>query len=126
MSHRIPVSATLISVCSLLLPASASAADTFNPLQSGLKMLWALLVVLALIFCLYILAKRYLIPRQKRSQGTIRVLESSCMLPQKSLVLVNVKGNDFLVGTTSDGISTIVPVTPGRSFSEVLETSQEH
>lgn len=109
-----------------LIPAflqPAQAAE-FDPISSGLRMLTGLLVVLAIILGLFLLLRKRLSSFQQQGGGLINVLEIKHVLPRKTLMLVEVRGREFLVGAGADSIQTIVPVQQGESFAELLEKSQ--
>lgn len=104
---------------------AAQTADPLDPIASGLKMFWALMLVLGLILILSFLAKKYLKPLGGRTGGSIQILESRYILPKKSLVLIQVSDQKFLVGTSTEGVTAIVPLQDTTSFSTILESSNQ-
>lgn len=115
----------LLSHCIVLVSSSlAFSAEEFDPLQSGLRMLWGLGVVLAVILAIYYLLKKNFTAFQQKEKGIIKVLEIKHILPKKTLMLVEVRGREFLVGAGNDTISTIVPLKKEGSFSTFLEKSE--
>lgn len=115
----------LIFLLQILLCETAFAAKEFDPVSSGLRMLWGLLVVLAIMFVLYYFMKKRLSAYQQHGKGTINIVEIKNIPPRKSLMLVEVRGREFLVGGGNDSINTIVPLQGSGAFSAILEKSEE-
>ena len=120
--QRLLISLVLLAASSQ--PAFA-AADEFDPVSSGIRMLIGLLVVLAIILGLYYLLRSRVSAFHQQGKGIIKIVEIRHVLPKKTLMLVEVRGREFLVGAGSDTISTIVPIHPGKSFASMLEQSEE-
>lgn len=95
------------------------AVDGFDPIQSGIKMLWGLLIVLALLLGLYYLLRKRISLIHSGNGDTIKLLEIKHIPPKKSLILIEVDGTRYLVGAGSDSINTIVPLN-SNSFAEAL------
>jgi len=109
-----------------VLPAGpALAATDFDPVSSGLRMLWGLLVVLGIMFAAYYLLRKRVTAFQQQGKGIITILETRHIHPKKSLMLIEVRGKEYLVGAGGDAITTIVPLQSGDSFSTILETTEE-
>ncbi len=118
----IPLSASLL----LLDCTTAYPAEQLDTLYTSLRMLWGLLIVIAIILILYfILKKRFSIFKQQE-HSHIKIVEIKHVTPKKSLMLVEVKGQDFLVGTGSDSINSIIPIQKNHSFDSVLEQSEKN
>ena len=115
----------LFSFVLLTFSVQSARAAEFDPVSSGIRMLLGLLVVLAIILALYYLLRNRVSGFQQQGKGIIKVIEIRHVLPQKSLMLVEVRGREFLVGAGKDTISTIVPLQPGESFASLLEQSEE-
>lgn len=116
-----------LTVVSLLYATtvSAQAASTgFDPVSSGFRVLWGLLVVLAIIFGLYLLLRKRLSSFQQQGKGDINILEVKHVMPKKTLLLIEVKGQHFLAGGGGDSINTIVPLRE-HGFDSVLKRSRE-
>ncbi len=103
----------------------ALAAAEFDPVSSGLRALWGLLVVLAIMFAAYYLLRKRVSAFQQQGKGIINILEIKHIHPKKSLMLVEVRGKEYLVGAGGDAITTVVPLQSGGSFSTILETTEE-
>jgi flagellar protein FliO/FliZ len=117
----IPVlSAALI----LLLPPSVMAAE-LDGTAAMLRLTWGLLVVLGIMLILYALARKRFSLLQPPSGSAIRIVELRHLMPKKSLCLVEVKGQQFLLGLSSDRISLIAEISGERNetFAAVLEKS---
>lgn len=116
---------TLIFVLHYKVAYPAEQIEQFDTLYSGLRMLWGLLIVLAVILVLYaVLKKRFSVFKQQ-DNSQIKVLEIKHVMPKKSLILIEVKGQEFLVGSGNDSINTIIPLSKSHSFESVLEKSEQ-
>lgn len=114
------------SVCVVLgFCQSSFAADTMDPIYASLRMLWGLLIVSALILIIYwILRKRLNILKTTESKH-IKIIEVRHIMPKKSLMLIEVRGHEYLVGTGNDSISTITPLVKPSSFATCLQETEE-
>lgn len=84
----------------------ALAAEPISMWSSMLRTAWALLIVIALILCIYgLLRKRFGIGTLQ--QGNIKVLEIKHIIPRNSLALVEVNNRQFLIGVNASQISLI-------------------
>ena len=114
-----------VPALALLLWPAAAAAETgqFSIMDSYLRMIWGLLVVLGIILLLYGLLKRRfsLVAQSPRQQ--IRILEMKPLMGRKALCLVEVRGQEFLLGISGDRIDPIANLTgkPVSSFAETLK-----
>ncbi|HKJ65671.1 MAG TPA: flagellar biosynthetic protein FliO [Desulfopila sp.] len=109
----------------VLLAGPALAATDFDPVRSGLRMLWGLLVVLGIMFAAYYLLRKRVAAFQHQGKGIITILETRHIHPKKSLILIEVRGKEYLVGAGGDTINTIIPLQSGGSFSTILENTEE-
>lgn len=98
-------------------------AAEFDPVSSGMRMLGGLLVVLLIILGLYYVLRKRLSIMQSQSNGAINIIEIKHVQPRKTLLLVEVRGREYLIGSGGDSINTIVPLQQGESFSSHLHTS---
>jgi len=108
----------------ILFSNQAFAAAEFDPLKSGLKMLWGLGIVLAILLVCYFLLKKNLSTFQQKDKGIIKVIEVKHVMPKKSLMLIEVRGREYLVGAGSDTINTITPLRNEGTFSSLLAESE--
>lgn len=107
---------SIISVATLLIFAAPScAAENFDPFHSGVRMLWGLLIVLAIIYGLYAFLKKRVSALHQQEEGLINIVDVKHILPKKTLMVVEVRGKEFLVGGGSDTITTIVPLDAEKS-----------
>ncbi len=121
---RHPFTAVFFAALILFLPVSAMAAE-LDGTAAMLRLTWGLLVVLGVILILYALARKRFSLFQPPSGSAIRIVELRHLTPKKSLCLVEVKGQQFLLGMSSDRISLIaeIPGDRNESFATVLEKS---
>lgn len=121
---RHPATAAFTAALLLLLPGQAMAAE-LDGTAAMLRLTWGLLVVLGVILILYALARKRFSLFQPPSGSAIRIVELRHLMPKKSLCLVEVKGQQFLLGLSADRISLIAEVGGDRSetFASVLEQS---
>lgn len=113
----------------LLLPTTACAGDTntFSMGSTLLQTAWALLVVVGLILALYGLARKRLL-FTRVTGGVIQVVEMRALNPRSSLALVEVRGQEFLLGVGASGIHLIAELSPGEKtppeFESLLKEAQ--
>lgn len=115
----------ITSVLSILLAAPPAWSAEFDPVASGMRMLSGLIVVLAIILGLYYFLRKRLNTFQNQGKGAINVVEIKHVQPKKTLMLVEVRGREYLIGSGGDSINTIVPLQQGKSFSSHLQKSAE-
>lgn len=106
----------------LVTPAHA---EEFDPVSSGFKMMGGLLVVLAIILGLYYLLRSRVSAFRQPQNGAIKIVEIRHIMPKKTLMLIEVRGKEYLVGAGSDSINTITPLQSGDYFASLLEKSEE-
>jgi flagellar protein FliO/FliZ len=109
----------------LILNAEPAHAAAFDPVRSSLRVLWGLLIVLAIMLGLYYLLRKRFSSFQQQGKGAITIIETKHLMPKKSLMLVEVRGREYLVGLGADTVNTIVPLQSNDLFASVLEHSQE-
>lgn len=94
---------------------------------SILRMIWGLLVVLGVIFIIYgLLKKRFSLLSASPNQN-INVVEIKPLMGKKAICLVEVKGQEYLLGLGADNVTHIatLPGNSGGSFAETLAQSEE-
>jgi flagellar protein FliO/FliZ len=128
MKRSATVALTFISFFSVLLPAGfASAAETpADEIAAYFRVMWGLLIVLALILTLYAIFKKRFSIIAPRSGKAIRVVEIQPIMPRKSICLVEVKGKEYLLGIGQDNITLLASLddnTPA-TFQEALDNSR--
>ncbi len=92
-------------------------------LPAGLKTMAALVVVLGVILLLFALSRkrpRWLSPNRA---GAIKVVETRYLGPKKALCLVQVRGEEYLIGMGQDRIELISRIAggPTPTFEETLQ-----
>lgn len=118
----------LFLVLSLVVnPSDTFAADIAgNDAASYFRVIWGLLVVLGIILVLYgIVRKRFSLLASSPTQN-IKILEIKPMMGKKSLCLVDVKGQEYLLGISGDQINHIATLAPQpeTSFAETLQSAE--
>lgn len=109
-------------------PTASSAAESFTILNSSLKMIWGLLVVLGILLIIYGLVKKRVNLLHGGGKGEIKVIETRHLMPKKSLFLIEVRGQEFLIGSGSDSLSLIAPLNDPiapTSFDSILKDSEK-
>jgi len=89
------------------------------------RVIWGLLVVLGIILILYgFLRKRFSLLSTGAHQH-IQIIEFKPLMGKKALCLINVKGQEHLLGISGDNITHIAALTPqpDSSFAEVLQST---
>jgi flagellar protein FliO/FliZ len=89
------------------------------------RVIWGLLVVLGIILILYgFLRKRFSLLSTGAHQH-IQIIELKPLMGKKALCLINVKGQEHLLGISGDNITHIAALTPQpeSSFAEVLQST---
>lgn len=92
---------------------------------SYFRVIWGLLVVLGIILILYgFLKKRFSLLSTAGSQN-IKIVEIKPLMGKKALCLINVRGQEHLLGISGDQITHIAALTPQpeSSFAEVLQAT---
>ena len=104
---------------------SYAAALTGGDTASYFRVIWGLLVVLGIILILYgFLRKRFSLLATGTNQD-IKIIEIKPLMGKKSLCLINVKGQEHLLGVSGDRITHIAALSPQpeSSFAEVLQAT---
>jgi len=87
------------------------------------RVIWGLLVVLGIILILYgLLKKRFSLLATGTNQD-IKVMEIKPLMGKKALCLINVKGQEHLLGISGDRITHLAALAPQpeSSFAKVLQ-----
>ena len=95
--------------------------------STPLRLIWGLLIVLGILFVIYGLMKKKLSFLQLSDKGLIKIVEVRHLPPKKSLYLVAVRGQEFLLGAGPDRIDLIAAIRrdPNESFSQILDRSEK-
>lgn len=107
-------------------PAAYAASPQLVELDSYLKMIWGLLVVLGLIFLLYALLKKRFSLLATTPEKNIKVLEIKPLMGRKALCLISVKGHEYLIGLSGDRITHLatLPDMTDMTFAETLGSTE--
>lgn len=121
----------IIAFCALIaVPAGIvrAAVTTTDEVTSYFRVMWGLLIVLAIILLLFALLKKRFSIINPRSTKAIRVLEIQPLMPRKSICLIEVRGKEYLLGVANESISLLADLNSDcnskPSFQEVLEQSE--
>jgi len=119
----------LMVLALLLLPVSAMASDGSPGLFTAwLKLLAGLAVVLGLLYLFYALSRKGVLsflPGVR--EGAIKIVEIKSLGPKKGLCLVQVRGQELLLGFGAERVDCLVNLGPVRneeSFASKLEVAQ--
>jgi flagellar protein FliO/FliZ len=119
----------LLAVCHCAAPfdilAAAAPAAATNDTANYFRVIWGLLVVLGIILVLYgLLKKRFSLLATSEHQE-IKIVEIKPLMGKKALCLINVKGQEHLLGISGDNITHIAALTPQppSSFADVLQAT---
>lgn len=89
-----------------------------------LKMMAALGVVLGLMLLLSAGMRKYRLGREKTGDASIKIKESRALGSKKMLCLVEVRGQDMLLGITSERVMFLSHIPPRQStasFARVMD-----
>lgn len=96
--------------------------------SNWLRMLWGLFIVLGVLLILYGLMRKRLSFAQSNSKSKIKIREIRHLMPKKSLCLVEVGEQEFLLGLGGDTItllSTIKKSGKSTTFNATLASATE-
>ena len=108
-------------------PGSTHAADAaLDSMGSYFRVIWGLLVVLGIILILYGIFRKRLSLFHSQSSQSINILELKPLMSKKALCLVEVKGEEYLLGISSDRITHIATVSSKKdsSFAAALSRTE--
>lgn len=119
----------LVLLCQCAAPlgtfAAAAPAATASDTANYFRVIWGLLVVLGIILILYGLVKKRFSLLTTGENQEIKIIEIKPLMGKKMLCLINVKGQEHLLGISGDHITHIAALTPqpAASFAEVLQST---
>ncbi|PLX84486.1 MAG: flagellar biosynthetic protein FliO [Desulfuromonas sp.] len=116
----------LLAALAFPLPAQA-AAEGGDLFSSSLKLIAALGVVLGIILILYWVGRRGVGFLPSAKGGIIKVVEMRPLGAKRSLCLVEVRGEEFLLGLGGDRVELLSPLgeRSSKSFDEALQARME-
>lgn len=94
-------------------------------LDSYIRVFWGLGIVLAIILILYALLRKRFSLFSNHPQKLITIVEIKPLSGRKSLCLVRVKDQEFLIGLSGDRISHLATLSgpPSASFATTLDAA---
>lgn len=117
----------LLSTAQLVFPSALLAGNTLGTDTADyFRIIWGLLVVLGIILVLYGIVRKRFSLLATPSGGKIKILEVKPMMGKKALCLVDVQGQEFLLGISGETISHIATLTPTArtSFAATLQAAE--
>jgi flagellar protein FliO/FliZ len=93
--------------------------------SAALRMVWGLLIVLGILLVIYALMRKRLTFIKDNSNSEIKIKEIRHIMPKKSLCLVEIGGQDFLLGIGAETITLLSAISknpPQDSFQETLDS----
>ena len=108
-------------------PGSIHAADAaLDSIGSYFRVIWGLLVVLGIILILYGIFRKRLSLFHSQASQSINILELKPLMSKKALCLVEVKGEEYLLGISSDRITHIATISSRKdsSFAATLSRTE--
>lgn len=118
-----------IVICVLALApavyAQAAVAET-DTITAYFRLMWGLLIVLAIMLVLFAIVKKRFSVINPRSTKAIRVLEIQPLMPKKSICLIEVRGKEYLIGIANESITLLADMSTGsQSFQDILDDSNK-
>jgi flagellar protein FliO/FliZ len=97
-------------------------------LDSYLRVIWGLLIVLGIILLLYALLKKRFSLLANFPEKQIKIIEMKPLMGRKALCLVEVRGQEYLIAISGDRISPIAALgkigkKPVSSFADTLKNT---
>ena len=121
-SYIIFNTAFLIILYESVNPRFVLSAENFTLLNSSLKMIWGLLIVLGILLIIYGLVKKRVSLLQGGVKGIIKIIESRHLMPKKSLFLIEVRGKEYLVGSGGDSLNLITSIDDENHSHSTFES----
>jgi flagellar protein FliO/FliZ len=116
-----------VLVLLLAIPGGEAEAATSSliELESYFRVFWGLGIVLAIILILYALLRKRFSLFASHPQKHITIVEIKPLSGRKSLCLVRVKDQEFLIGLTGDSISHLATLSgpSSPSFAATLDAA---
>ncbi|MCK5069083.1 MAG: FliO/MopB family protein [Desulfocapsa sp.] len=94
-------------------------------LSAGFRMLWGLFVVLGIILIIYGLLRKRLSFIQSNDKSKIKIIEVRHIMPKKAVCLIDVKGQEFLIGLGNENITLLASIQNSEesSFETTLDSA---
>ncbi|MDD3815401.1 MAG: flagellar biosynthetic protein FliO [Desulfocapsaceae bacterium] len=115
----------ILALIIFCLSATWAFAGTGSPFSFSamLRLFWGLLIVFGVLLIVYALAKKKLSFLNAGSgKGVITIIEMRHLMPKKSLCLIKVRDQEFLLGLGNDKINLIAAIEPvdKKNFATTL------
>ncbi len=96
--------------------------------SNWLRMLWGLFIVLGILLILYGIMRKRLSFAQSNAKSKIKIKEIRYIMPKKSLCLVEVGGQEFLLGLGSENITFLATLEDSKqnSFQANLAVAEQN
>ena len=96
--------------------------------SASLRMFWGLLVVSGILLIIYGLMRKRLSFAQSNSKSKIQIKEIRHIMPKKSLCLVEVGGQEFLLGLGAENITLLANLDTNKqpSFQANLVEAEQN
>lgn len=121
--HPLILSTLLCSLATLCCTVNSEAATSIGvDTDMYFRLIWGMLVVIGVMLVIYAIVRKKFSILHNREEHKIKILEIRPLMPKKSLCLVEVGGNQYLLGLSGEGITHIANVNDSSSltFSEHL------
>lgn len=94
---------------------------------ASLRMLWGLIVVLGILLVLYAFARKRFSFIKNNDNSRIKIIEIRHLVPKKSLCLVKIGNQEFLLGLGNDTIKLISEINgcEKENFPETLASAEK-
>ncbi len=96
-----------------------------NLLESSLKMVAALAVVIGILLLFYAANRKGFGIFPQKKDSLIKVLETRPLGGRKFLCIVKVHGEEMLLGLSNDRIECLSKLSSGGKFAETLQQAEE-
>lgn len=119
--------ALLFTLLCFPIPALAAMDDSPSLFASWLKLLAGLAVVLGLLYLFYALSRKGLSFLPGARTGVIKIVEVRSLGPKKGVCLIEVRGQELLLGFGPERVDFLASLGPARaeeSFASKLEIAQ--
>lgn len=96
-------------------------------ISAGFRMLWGLLIVLGIILVIYGIMRKKFSFIQANSKSEIKIIEIRHLMQKKSICLVEVQGQRFLLGLGQENITLLSAITDNEktTFTATLASAAD-
>jgi len=84
-------------------------------LSNWLRMLWGLLIVLGILLVIYGLIRKKFSFSQSNAKSRIKIKEIRHLMPKKSLCLIEIGEQEYLLGLSADSITLLSAIEKGNT-----------